>query len=193
MVVEVTSPADRLLATAGRLFAAEGIRAVGIERLVTESAVARASLYQAFGSKDQLAAEYLRHQHETDRRAWHVASRRIAEPIGKVLLFFECAARAARQRHYPGCLYINAAAEFPDRSHPVWLPIDEHREWMRAAVAALLREAGVPQPDELAASIQLLYDGGLSGSKATGSVDPIMRAQRLARTLIDREPADATE
>lgn len=185
MVVELSSPADRLLATAGRLFVAEGIRAVGIDRLVAESGVARASLYQAFGSKDQLISEYLRRQHDNDRRAWQAAARVVNEPVGKVLVFFECAARAAKRRQFPGCVYLNAAAEFPDRSHPVWIAIDEHRGWMRTEVAGLLREAGCAQPEDLAASIQLLYDGGLSGCKAVRSVDPIRRAQRLARELID--------
>jgi AcrR family transcriptional regulator len=180
-----TPPAERLLATAALLFAGEGIRAVGIDRLINEAGVARASLYQAFGSKDQLIAEYLRRQHDTDRRNWLAATRGADGPIGKVMGFFESATKAAKRRQYVGCLYLNAAAEFPDRAHPVWEAVHEHRTWMREEVTRLLTEAGVPDAAGVAASVQLLYDGGLAGSKFERSAEPITRAADLARALIE--------
>jgi AcrR family transcriptional regulator len=186
MAVSVTPPpAERLLSAAARLFAAEGIRAVGIDRLISESGVARASLYQSFGSKDQLIAEYLRRQHDTDRRAWQTAVRAMSDPVARVLAFFDCAARAATKRKYSGCLYLNAAAEFPEREHPVWTAIAEHRRWVRDTISHLLTEAGVRAPDHLAATVQLLYDGALAGSKLERSVEPIVAARRLASAQID--------
>ena len=50
---------DRLLDAADRLFYREGVRAVGIDRVLAEAAAAKASLYQHFGCKDQLVASYL--------------------------------------------------------------------------------------------------------------------------------------
>ncbi|WP_051499906.1 TetR/AcrR family transcriptional regulator [Nocardia sp. BMG51109] len=180
------SPSERLLATAALLFAAEGIRAVGIDRLISEAGVARASLYQAFGSKDQLITEYLRRQHDIDRRAWQAAARDAgANPVDQVLALFDCAAKAAKRRRYAGCLYLNAAAEFPDRTHPVHGAVGEHRRWVREEVGRLLAAAGLAGASDIAKSVQLLYDGGLTGSKLDRSVAPIHRAESMARTLID--------
>ena len=50
---------DRLLDAADRLFYQEGVRAVGIDRILAEADAAKASLYQHFGCKDQLVASYL--------------------------------------------------------------------------------------------------------------------------------------
>ena len=188
-----TPPAERLLATAAQLFAEEGIRAVGIDRLISEAGVARASLYQAFGSKDRLIAEYLRRQHDIDRRNWQSAARGAdADPVGKVLAFFDCAAKAAKRRRYAGCLYLNAAAEFPDRSHPVHEAVAEHRRWMREELTRLLGEAGVADAVDTAKSVQVLYDGGLTGSKLCRTVEPIHRAAAMTRTLIDAGPQDGS-
>ena len=53
-------PRERLLATATRLFSTDGIRAVGIDRILREAGVAKASLYNTYGSKDELVVAYLR-------------------------------------------------------------------------------------------------------------------------------------
>ncbi|MGD1109691.1 MAG: helix-turn-helix domain-containing protein, partial [Mycobacterium sp.] len=64
------SPADRLLAVATKLFAAHGIRAVGIERILRESGCAKASLYDFYGSKAALVLAYLSRLDHADRHKW---------------------------------------------------------------------------------------------------------------------------
>src|SRR3954463_12602977 len=50
---------DRLLSAANELFYDEGVRAVGIDRVIERAGVAKASLYSAFGSKEELIRSYL--------------------------------------------------------------------------------------------------------------------------------------
>ena len=52
------SPRERLLTSATALFTTEGIRVVGIDRILREADVAKASLYSLFGSKDKLCLLY---------------------------------------------------------------------------------------------------------------------------------------
>ncbi|PZO98753.1 MAG: TetR/AcrR family transcriptional regulator, partial [Corynebacterium urealyticum] len=47
-------PRQRLLASATNLFTTEGIRVIGIDRILRDADVAKASLYSLFGSKDNL-------------------------------------------------------------------------------------------------------------------------------------------
>ena len=63
------SPRQRLLDTATRLFYAEGIRAVGIDRIIAEAGVAKATFYNHFPSKDDLVLAYIEEQDRIGRDA----------------------------------------------------------------------------------------------------------------------------
>lgn len=177
-------PAERLLEAARRLFALEGIRAVGIERIIAEANVARASLYQVFGSKDGLVAAYLRDQDMADRAAWRDAARHAAGPRERILALFDLAIASAPCRGYRGCVYHNAATEFPDPRHPVSAAVAEHRTWLREMLRTELDALGSTDPESAADALQVLYDGALAGSKFSRSDAPIRVARRHAELLL---------
>lgn len=177
-------PAERLLAAATSLFAKHGIRAVGVDRILAEAGVARASLYQAYGSKDALIEAYLRHQDQRDREGYARARAKLTDPAERVLLSFELAAAAAKRRRFRGCLYLNAATEFPDQRHPVAGVVGEHRGWLREVWAGELHEVGARDTGRLLDRLTLLYDGGLAGSKASHSTGPILLARDMAADLL---------
>ncbi len=179
------NPADRLLEAASALFDAEGIRAVGIDRLLARAGVAKASLYQHFESKDELVLAYLRRADRRDRAGYAHAVRAMADrPLDRIRAVFALAEAAARRRGFRGCLYINAVTEFPAARHPVRAVVSEHRAWLAAELTTALAQAGAPDPTRLAGRIQLLYDGALVGSKAAHSVRPIREAAELVDELI---------
>ena len=191
-------PAERLLDAAADLFDREGIRAVGVDRLVAEADVARASLYQNFGSKDALVLAWLTRRDELDRAAYDRALRAAArdadapaDPATRIRIFFDLAAASMRRRHFRGCLYVNALTEFPDDDHTVHALVTEHRRWMREEIADAAAMAGVPDPATLAASIQLIYDGGLVGAKTARSEEPVRLAEQLATSLLTMSSVSA--
>ena len=73
-------PADRLLDTATKLFAYQGIRAVGIDLILREANVAKSSLYSCFGSKEALVIAYLERLDQADRNRWNERTRKTPEP-----------------------------------------------------------------------------------------------------------------
>jgi AcrR family transcriptional regulator len=178
-------PAERLLDAAGQLFDREGIRAVGIDRLIADAGVARASLYQHFGSKDSLVLAYLERVDRADRERYAQATRALSDrPLERVQTVFTLAEASARRRRFRGCLYVNALTEFPERGNGVERVVTEHRGWLLDELRTALAQAGVADPDESAAHIQLLYDGALVGTKASRDTLPIRRAGALAARLI---------
>jgi AcrR family transcriptional regulator len=175
-------PAKRLLDAATKLFAAQGIRAVGVDQILREAAVAKASLYSTYGSKDALVIAYLADLDQRDRNRYLLATEHVADPLARALAFFDLAIATAPTRGFRGCLYANAATEFPDSE---LTPVREHREWMHAVLAGQLAEAGLDAPAELAHRLQVIYDGALVGSKIERSVAPLLRARALAAALTD--------
>ena len=78
------SARDRLLAAADELFYAEGVHVVGVDRIVRRAGVTKASLYNTFGSKDELVRAYLKARHAAtrDRIVSSRARMSQAEPAG---------------------------------------------------------------------------------------------------------------
>ncbi|GAA1205279.1 hypothetical protein GCM10009608_46900 [Pseudonocardia alaniniphila] len=158
---------------------------MGVDQLVADADVARASLYQNFGSKDGLVTSWLEHQDRLDREGYERAVRAMADDAAsRVQVIFDRAAAAARRRRFRGCLYLNAATEFPDPAHPVHAVVAAHRHWLHTVLVATLRQASGTDPEEAARRIQLIYDGGLAGSKATRSADPIRLAGAMAADVV---------
>ncbi len=170
------------------LFAENGIRAVGVDRILAEAGVARASLYSSYGSKDALVLAYLDDLDHRDRVRWAEAVEGVDNPVAKILTFFDLAMRTAPAKNFRGCQYANAATEFPQERLG---PVLAHREWLKATLVGLLDLAGVPDPENVAVRVQLIYDGALAGSKFEHSVAPIRLGREMVEALTAAGAADA--
>lgn len=81
------SPRSRLLESATKLFTTEGIRVIGIDRILREADVAKASLYSLFGSKDALVIAYVEALDEKFRQDWEQRTAEMTDPDQKILAF----------------------------------------------------------------------------------------------------------
>ena len=159
---------QRILDTAFVLFYARGIRAVGIDLIIAESGVAKATFYKYFPAKDDLVVAYL----DKVDAIWTGQLKAAAEAAGpepahQLIGMFDALSSACRREGYRGCAFINAAAE----SQPGTAVHDRtvrHKAAVLAWVRDLARSAGARDPDSLGRSLTLLLDGGL----ASGTPDP---------------------
>ncbi|AGL14165.1 TetR family transcriptional regulator [Actinoplanes sp. N902-109] len=184
MAGKKTSARDRLLAAADELFYAEGVHTVGIDRVIEKAGVAKASLYSCFGSKDELIRAYLEGRREQRRQRLLTGLERFTTPRDRLLGVFDLLAERAGEPNYRGCAFYNAAAE----SEPGGVA-DEvsqaNRAWTRGLFAQLAAEAGVPDPEALAAQLLILYDGGSAGARLDGGSTPALRCRAMAAVLLD--------
>lgn len=185
------SARERIMGAAFGLFYARGIRAVGVDTIVAESGVAKASFYKHFPAKDDLVLAYL----DVVDEAWTgqltaAAAAAGDDPARQLVGLFDALGAACRREGYRGCGFINAAAENVPGS-PIHDRTVRHkravREWMRG----LAERAGATDPDELARALGLLLDGGLaSGSLDADPLAPAA-AKASAQVLVDRAVAGA--
>ena len=172
----------RILETADRLFTADGIHSVGIDRLIAESQVTKATFYKHYGSKDRLIIDYVAHRHHA---ATTQASDRVdAEAV--VRGFVDDAFADMERPGFRGDAFLNAAAEFPGTAHPVRTIVRQHREWLAEQLTGALRTLGHPLPADAGDELLSARDGALSGAYAG---DPVAARAALGRVL-DRILAD---
>jgi len=177
----------RIVDTADRLFSSEGIRVVGVERLVKESDVSRLTFYRQFPSKDDLVVKYLKRR-STDERE-RVAGLREANPGDPraVLRAIVAAMRAEFDAAgFRGCPFINAAAEFADPASQVRVTIAEHRAWYRETMRQLASEIGSTDPDQAADDLVLLRDGAMISGYLGDADDTAAALTRAGRTVVAR-------
>jgi AcrR family transcriptional regulator len=169
---------ERIMSTACRLFYEEGIQAVGIQRLIDEAGIAKASLYAHFSSKDDLVAAYL----ENKGGAWrtevqtHLDNPRLSAK-GKILKIFDMIVTMVETPGFRGCPFNNASAEIADPQHPIRQAASKQRAWVHDIITRLVKETGVSSPDRIAGSLIVLHDG----AAATALIDGNPAAARHAR------------
>ncbi|MCX4749841.1 TetR/AcrR family transcriptional regulator [Kitasatospora sp. NBC_01287] len=174
------SPARaRVLAAATRLFYAEGIHTVGVDRIVTEAGVTRATFYRHFPGKEELVRSYIQ-EWDARIRAEAATATAAAAPAGVLALVITRLGQEMCGPGFRGCPFINAAAEYPDPANPVARAVAEHRAWLRSLLAELLTGAGAADAERKADILVLLRDGAMVGG-ALG--DPALVARRLAQAV----------
>ena len=158
---------ERLLHAADRLFYREGVRAVGIDRLLAEADAAKASLYQHFGSKDQLVASYLERR-TVDARANIEAYLADTPPSQRALKFFDWVVEWAESKDFRGCPLQHTVSELTDAAHPARAIAHRQREWFAEHFLEWTTAAGVKEPKATARALVVLFDGAVAGSEMDG-------------------------
>src|SRR3954454_9581726 len=110
---QVSEARSRLLATATRIFYAEGLHSVGIDRIVAEAKVTRATLYRHFPSKEDLVVAYLTAADDQVRAQVEQARAGGKSPADTVRAVGETITDGIRSQGFRGCAFLNAAAEYP--------------------------------------------------------------------------------
>ena len=188
------SPRQRLLDSATNLFTTEGIRVIGIDRILREADVAKASLYSLFGSKDALVIAYLENLDEQSRQRWAERTESMTDAEDKILAFFDLAIAEEPGKDFRGSHFQNASNEYPRPETESELGIIAacmaHRMWMHRTMTDLLTaKNGYPSATQ-ANQLLIFLDGGLAGARFVRDVSPLQTARDLARQMLLAPPAD---
>ena len=173
-----TSARERLLVSADELFYEHGINRVGIDRIIEHAGVAKASLYDCFGSKEELIRAYLKRRGAKRQALLSEYIARHKTPQDKILSMFDALAQIVAQPNYRGCVFQRASAEAIDGGL-IKSTCDELRGWIRSQFTELAREAKAANPELLGQQLVLLYDG----ASATAYLDGDKNAPQAAREI----------
>jgi AcrR family transcriptional regulator len=168
----------RLLNTATKIFYAEGIHAVGVDRIVAEAKVTRATFYRHFPSKENLVVTYLHEVHAKDRGRVDAIVEANPSAADALLAIAAAIAGDIRSPGFRGCAFLNAAAEFPDAASPVRQEILHHRKWFVDTIEELMARVAEDTSEAAAQHFILLRDGAMA---AGALFDPALVTETFLR------------
>ena len=179
-----TTIAGHILDVAGGLFYREGIRAVGIDRIILEADIAKATLYRHFRSKEDLVLAYLEGRHQNVMAGLEEVLALHADPRAQIAEIFARLLVKASNPEFRGCAFGLAVAEHGESERITGLA-RMHKSAVAGVLNGIAHRAGLAQADRIGSHLALLYDGALARRSVFGTVAPMQEAKECALALFD--------
>jgi len=177
---------DRLVDTAIDLCYHHGFNAVGLDRIISEVGITKTTFYKHFESKDDLLVEAIRKRDVWESQAWknEVRQRAGDDARGQLLALFDVLDVWFNDPAFNGCLFINAAAEFPNPHDPVHQAAASYKKKMRNDIRDMARSLAAKDAESFADLYVTIFEGTLILRQVHGRNDAAKVAKKLAEQLI---------
>jgi AcrR family transcriptional regulator len=179
----------RILDVASRLFYEQGYNSTGINQIIDEAEIARASLYNHFPSKRDLLSAYIQQAEKLWFEELEAFVSHIKDPRKKLLAFFDY--RIARQvkSKFGGCQFTKIGAELPKEDLAAFELIDHQKNRLKEYITALLKQINLRKDhmlneELLTEAIFLLFEGATVNASISKSSDALKDAKKIAEALL---------
>ena len=177
---------QRILDTADRLFYQEGVRAVGIDRIIAEAGVAKMTLYTHFPSKDDLIVAVLQYREGQVLEFFRASMERHGKRAkGKLRAFFAALKEWFESPGFRGCAFQNAAVELADPAHAGTQFVRDHKRRFTEILRGFVEESVGRSAAKLVPTIALLVEGAIVTAVISGTPDAAEVARDAAQKLVE--------
>ena len=183
---------DRIMEVATNLFFNQGYRATGINQIIEESGVAKATFYSHFKSKDELCRHYLEELKagELLNLSIHVAAAKTPEE--RFMAPIKSLNSWLRETNYRGCPFVNIASEIPDPKSPLrkvgmeaYSGIKLHIEELCHELVGSDKRYKQLDPDKLAKDYLQIFAGAVALAELYHDIWPAQEAIETVARLIE--------
>lgn len=186
---QASRPRERIIETANRLFFRQGYCLTGVNQIISESGVAKASFYSHFPSKEDLAIVWLRQREESWIEQFKERTAQQPSTDQRIAAMYSMWYDQIREEGYRGCGFINMAGEFSDEESPVRAFVRDHKNRVRQLVANnVLHECRLMMKpgdfDELVDVTYSLFDGAIMQAQSLMQDWPIEVALKASIKML---------
>jgi AcrR family transcriptional regulator len=183
-----SSTHTKILETASRLFYEQGYHLTGINQVIAEAGVAKASFYYHFSSKEDLCIAYLEKRHQ-DWFGWlREEIDQSKEPSERLLSLFTFLERWLSNSDFRGCAFLNITAEFPSPDNKIRLLVVSHKDALQAYITQLVDSLDIPASENNSAylvnAIYLLFEGTICQCQMYRTTEFIQSTKGIVNQLI---------
>lgn len=172
------SPKERIVETTFELFAKQGYNSTGINQIISEAEVAKASFYQYFKSKEDLCVEFLKVRHEYWFNEFNNFLSKEKDPKSKMTKAFDFLVYMNKKENFRGCSFLNILSEIPMDNIKILSAIQSHKADLRNFFLELLSD------DTLSDHIYMLFESSIIESQLFKSNELIEKSKKIATNLI---------
>jgi len=173
---------ERIIETASDLFYNQGFNQTGINQIIAEAGVAKASMYQHFRSKEDVAVAYLQQRHINWMGDLKSFLSNEKTNTAKVIKSFDYLQSWLDDVNYRGCGFQNIICDLPKDHHKIKDQVVLHKNDVKDLVLSLLQEE--KNPDELCNELLVLLEGAIILSQIQKNNWPIIAAKNAAKKLL---------
>lgn len=192
-VAKAASPRERILAVASQLFYGQGYRATGINQVIDEANVAKATFYSHFATKDDLCLAYLQGRNRAELAELAEFVERRSTPRSRFLAVTDGIAAWLEANRLRGCGFLNMVSEVPDPGAPIRREGMSHYDGLRKLIHRLAQELVASdaaryrdlEPRRVADEYLVIITGAIALTEIYHDIAPLKQARALARKLID--------
>ncbi|CAN5331891.1 TetR/AcrR family transcriptional regulator [soil metagenome] len=180
---------EHILQTATRLFHDQGYNLTGINQIIDEAGVAKASLYYHFPSKEDLCVAYLHRRNNTWFSALETYLKDVDDPKQRIIKTFDYRAIHLKKNHFGGCSHIKIISEMPQRGEKIDQAVILQKEKQRKFFLDLTEQAegNRKKAASLAETIFLLFDGGTVQCQVYRDPAPLQAAKKAVVSLLNED------
>jgi len=175
---------ERILGVATGLFQTRGIHASGVDTIIAESGIAKATLYKHFPSKDQLIVAYLRDKSDRFYEWLNTRLTKSAQAQDKLLQICDLVEQWIVTPEFHGLPFHTASVEFPDPGHPINQYSAQLALELQEYLARFAEAAGVKDAKMLCQQLTMLFEGAALMERLSPGNGAAKRAREAAHTLI---------
>lgn len=185
------SSRNRIIQAANDLFYNQGYHQTGINQIIEESGVAKATFYSNFKSKEELGVEYLRERDRIDTNSTKDMINGIEDPFERYMSIINGIEKYMKETNFRGCAFGNMAVEITDPNHPIRKEVKLHDERFRSILKDIIQDLKDSNlkfknldVDQLVDTYHLITEGAIVASKNYNDTWPIERAALLIEKLV---------
>jgi AcrR family transcriptional regulator len=177
-----SSVRDHIIDVAGTLFYRQGIRAVGIDEIIRQAKVAKATLYRHFASKEEIVVACLRARRaRLEARFLDGVYRNVLSPTERLSAAFDVLTGSLRSPDFRGCAFLMAVAEHGE-SPAIREAARAYKEFIRDQFFAIVRDHA-RDAEALCEQLAILYEGAISAAVIRPESAPGEHAKQCAQVL----------
>ncbi|MGF1669823.1 MAG: TetR/AcrR family transcriptional regulator [Balneolaceae bacterium] len=178
MITKKSKPRERIVETASKLFHQQGYNSTGINQIIEEASVAKATFYSHFKSKDDLCVEFLLKRHH----GWFEKLRSFTDKKNslkmKIIAAFDFIINMNELENFRGCSFLNTLSELPDGNTRILKVIRDHKSDVRQYFQSLI------QNSEKADHIYMLFESSIVESQLFRDNWPVIHSKEIINNLI---------
>src|SRR5262245_9088349 len=177
---------QRLIEAAIKRFYRDGFRNVGIDQILADVGISKTAFYKHFECKDDLMLAALEMQNNWLQNTFRdmIHERGGDSAVGQLRAVFDVVEMLMDSEEFQGCIFVNAAMEFPLPHEPAHVAAAGNKEAIEEIICRIADRAGASEPKSLASELCLIMEGAYVTRHVTGNRQTVDIARRVAERVI---------